>query len=125
MLPELGHPVAALAHLPEWPGRLQEVPALGELHLAFGKGKWLPIVLLELGLVIEEVHVGGPAVHEEKDHPAGPGGKECLWSWGSARPGLLGQQGVEGETTEAEGHALKGGAAGKHVGSGERTSHRR
>ena len=78
VLPELGHPVSALADLPERPGRLHEIPALGELDLAFGKGKRLAIELLKLGLVIEEIHVGGPSVHEEKDHPAGPGREEGL-----------------------------------------------
>ena len=80
MLPELGHPVSALAHLSERPGWLHEIPPLGELHLAFGKGERLSVVLLELGLVIEEIHMGGPTVHEKEDHPAGPGGKEGLRS---------------------------------------------
>jgi len=112
VLPEFGHPVPALACLAQGPGWFHQVSTLGELNLALGKGKGLAIILFKPGLVIEEVHVGRPTVHEEEDDPSGPGGEECLRPWGACSMGLFSQEGVESESPEAERHPLKGGPAG-------------
>ena len=64
---------SALAVLLESKGRFHQ-DALGVFHLhALGNG--LPVVLGKHGFGVEGVHVGGPAIETQVDHPLGLGGK--------------------------------------------------
>ena len=98
----------AVADLAQLPRRLQEVAALGELHLAFREGERLAIVFLELRLVVEEVDVRRATVHEEEDHALGAGRE--LGRKLSCGTSSLGEEGVEGETPESETDAVEGTA---------------
>ena len=65
---------ATLAVLAESPGRTQELAGVGELHPGLVEGQWLPVVLLQPGLVIEGVDLGGASLHEQEQDPLGPWG---------------------------------------------------
>ena len=66
-------PLAALA-IPLESERRREEPVLGvPKGLPVHDGGTLPLVLPDLRLVVEGVHLGGPARHEELDHVLGPG----------------------------------------------------
>jgi hypothetical protein len=70
---EVAHPEPALAPAAEGPGaahHLAVVLELGLLDLADHLRGILPVVLLEHRLVVEGVHLRGPAVHVEKDDVA-------------------------------------------------------
>ncbi len=114
--------MTALPDLPQRPGRLHEVPPGRELDLAFREGERFPVELLELGLVVEEIDVGGPAVHEEKDDPSGAGRERG--GPGAGRPGPPGEEGIEGEPTEAEPDAIQGRAPGEDRGAWRCGTHR-
>ena len=89
VLPEFGHPVAAVSDLPERPWRFQQVATLGKLDLALREWERFPVEFLQTGLVVKKVHMRGPAVHEEENNPARPGGKEGLGPKLGCSPGLL------------------------------------
>ena len=65
---------ATLAVPAEGPGGAQELAGVGELHPGLVEGQWLPVVLLQPGLVVEGVDLRGPSLHEQKQDPLGPRG---------------------------------------------------
>ena len=57
----------------------------------------------QLGLVIEEIHLAGPAIHEQLDHPPGPGSMVRPVPHSSriqARSVVAGQDLAQGNTSE-------------------------
>jgi len=58
--------------------------------------EWFARVLLQIGLGIPEIHVAGPAMHEEIDHTLGPAGKVGrLWGERTLRGGSISLPGRE------------------------------
>ena len=62
---------AALAAGSEFPRRTQQVAGGAGDDSRLGEGQLLAVVAVEQGLVVEGVHLGWAAVHEEKDDPLG------------------------------------------------------
>ena len=74
---EVAHPAAAVAMLPQWKGGREDGPwsACRRFHTPATAGvEGPPVVAKEQRFVVEEIHLTGPAVHEQLDHPAGFGG---------------------------------------------------
>ena len=91
---ELTDPAAGPAVAPEFEGRLHQAFGLA-LGLDVDGGGALAVVFLQQGLVVEGVHVGDAAVHQQVNHPLGPGCEvRGLGKQGAAEPRFRGPQGV-------------------------------
>ena len=118
---QFAHPQAAAAVLGELPGRGHQAG----LPVPAGAGRGaLAGVLGQLGLVVEHVHMRGPALHAEEDHVLGAGGEvgsarceRARWSRAGAQGFLLGEGG-KGHVAEAGGRLLEEVATCVHGGVG-------
>ena len=87
---ELADPAAGLAMALELEGRLHQALGLALGLDVHGRGA-LAVVFLQQRLVVEGVHVGDAAVHQQVDHSLGPGGKvRRLGGQGVAEPRFRG-----------------------------------
>ena len=82
---EFADPAAGLAMALKLEGRLHQALGLAQ-GLDVHRRRPLAVVFLQQRLVVEGVHVGDAAVHQQMNHPLGPGGEV----------GRLGNQGVAG-----------------------------
>ena len=89
---ELADPAARLAMALELEGRLHQALGLAQGLDVHRRGA-LAVEFLQQRLVVEGVHVGDAAVHQEMNHPLGPGCKVWrLGNQGVAEPCFRGQQ---------------------------------
>ena len=89
---ELADPAAGLAVALKLEGRLHQALGLAQ-GLDVHCRRALAVVFLQQRLVVESVHVGDAAVHQQVDHPLGSGGKvRGLGNQGVAEPRFRGLQ---------------------------------
>ena len=94
---ELADPAAGLAMALELEGRFHQALGLALGLDVHGRGA-LAVVLLQQRLVVEGVHVGDAAVHQQMNHAFGPGRKvRRLGDQGVAEPCFRGQQRAGGQ----------------------------
>ncbi len=116
----------ALAVGPEVEGGFPEIPGLGELDAGLVEGEGFAGIADEGGFVVEGVHVGRPAVHEEEDDPFGARGeggqarRERMRRSGRGRTRGLraGQEVGEGQGAETDGGPAQGLPTGERAGAG-------
>ena len=121
MLPELGHPVSRGTHLPETPERFHDVGPVRELDLSLLERKGFVMILVEARLIVEQINVRRPPVHEEKNDPLGPGLEMRLFrgkgrvnhSTQPRRRDCARQQSLQSNSSESETHLLEERASGK------------